>query len=71
MPPFSSSTGVLTDSVTPSVGLIRPAEDRPRTVTAKSALGHVLRRLEQEAANPDVAHFAAFESSIDFEVPMR
>ncbi|ULR54881.1 hypothetical protein [Streptomyces deccanensis] len=43
----------------------------PDLVVADNALGHVLRRVEHEAADPDSTHFAEFESSIDFEAPMR
>lgn len=53
-----------------SAGPVGPAEDRPRGVTAHSALGHVLRRLEREAEDPTASHLAEFESSIDFETPM-
>jgi hypothetical protein len=41
----------------------RPSEDSSRP----NSLGHVLRRLEQELANPNVTPLAEFESSIDFE----
>ncbi|QYX75925.1 hypothetical protein [Streptomyces akebiae] len=47
------------------------APARPDLVVADNALGHVLRRLEHEAIDPDGTHFAEFESSIDFEAPMR
>ncbi len=71
--PFQSSSTVAptTAPVIPSVGLERSVEDRTRTVTANNALGHMLRRLEQEAANPDAAYFAEFESTIYAESPMR
>ncbi|WP_200308473.1 hypothetical protein [Streptomyces adelaidensis] len=65
-----ASTFASADCAHSSADAIRPAEDRPRTGTANSALDHVLRRLEWEAANPDITHPAEFESSIEFEAPM-
>ncbi|MDX3612856.1 hypothetical protein [Streptomyces europaeiscabiei] len=63
------SSGPRENGVSSMVPPTAPAG--PDLVAADNALGHILRRLQHEAADPDVTHFAEFESSIDFEAPMR
>ncbi|MFF7393658.1 hypothetical protein ACFZAE_35130 [Streptomyces scabiei] len=70
MSPFLSPSDTSAGRAPSGAGPIGPAEDCPDTVPESSALGHVLRRLAQEAAYPDAPHLAEFESSLECEAPM-
>lgn len=69
MSPFLLSPNTPAGCALSGAGPVGFAEHGPRVVSENSALGHVVRRLVREAANPNVTHLAEFESALDYEAP--